>query len=185
MAPTVQSGAFLIPRLASQPSASTGTVTALCRRDFWAVGHNAYGPGEGSLGIGCHNTNLCLSISPSGTVNIPYALQIGGTSTNTMYMARPWVQCIVNQTASILAGSDTGRTPPTIARTSGQAAGAYDITFSSHPRSFNYTYCVQPRVDAGLAFAVVSNVLANSLKVRTYNASQALTDVQFSITIFS
>ena len=127
---------------------------------------------------------LLFEITPTH-VNVGNSLRIGGVSTDTLYMARPWVQCIVNQTGSILEGSDTGRTPPTIARTSGQAAGAYDVTFSSHPRSFHYTYCVQPRVDAGLAFAVVSNVLANSLKVRTYNASQALTDVQFSITIFS
>ena len=91
----------------------------------------------------------------------------------------------MNGTAALLVGSDTGRVTPTIARTSGQAAGAYDITFSSHPRSFNYTYCVQPRADVGLVFAVVSNVQSNSVKVRTYNASQALTDLQFSITIFS
>ena len=91
----------------------------------------------------------------------------------------------MQQNAVILTGSDAGRVTPTIGRTSGQAAGAYDISFSSHPRSFNYTYSVQPRLDTGLAFAVISNVQSNSLKVRTYNASQALTDLQFSITIFS
>ena len=91
----------------------------------------------------------------------------------------------MNSSASLLAGSDTGRVTPTTARTSGQAVGAYDISFSAHPRSFNYTYCVQPRFDTGLAFAVVSNVNGGSLKVRTYNASQALTDMQFSLTIFS
>ena len=90
----------------------------------------------------------------------------------------------MNQTASILAGNDTGCTPPKIARTSGQVAGAYDITFSSHPRGFNYTYSVQPRFDTGLAFAVVSTVNANGLRVRTYNAAQALTDLQFSFIIF-
>ena len=127
---------------------------------------------------------LVFEITPTH-VNVGNSLRIGGVSTDTLYMARPWVQCIVNQTASLLAGSDTGRVTPTIARTSGQAVGAYDISFSSHPRSFNYTYCVQVRVDTGLAFAVVSNVFSNSVKVRTYNASQALADLQFSITIFS
>ena len=143
--------------------------------DFWAVGHNAYGPGDRNFRIGRHNTNLCLSITSSGTVNIPYALQIGGTSTDTLYMARPWVQCVVNWFATILSGSDVGRVTPTISRTSGQASWAYGLSFPVHQRSFNYTTSVQARVDAGLAFAVVSNQLSNSLRVRTYNASQALT----------
>ena len=96
------------------------------------------------------------------------------------------MQCVVNgSTISIQPGSDVGRVTPTITRFSGQAVGAYDVGFSAHPRGFNYTYCLQPRVDTGLAFAVVSNVNTSSLKVRTYNASQALTDVQFSITIFA
>ena len=63
--------------------------------------------------------------------------------------------------------------------------GAYDVGFSMHPRGFNYTYCVQPRVDAGLVLAVISNVNTSSLKVRTYNAAQALTDLQVNITIFA
>ena len=91
----------------------------------------------------------------------------------------------MNQNAVILSGSDAGRVTPTTARTSGQPVGAYEVGFSTHPRGFNYTYCVQPRVDAGLVFAVISNVNTNSLKVRTYNAAQALTDLQFSITIFA
>ena len=96
------------------------------------------------------------------------------------------MQLVINgNNMTIQPGSDVGRVTPTITRTSGQAVGAYDITFSSHPRSFNYTSSVQPRVDTGLAFVVISNVLANSLKVRTYNASQALTDIQFTLIIFS
>ena len=107
---------------------------------------------------------------------------LGANNITTLFQPRPWVQCVVNAGGGILSGSSVGQVTPTIARTS---AGALDISFSSHPRSFNYTHSVQPRLDTGLAFAVVSNVLANSLKVRTHNASQALTDLQFSITIFS
>ena len=128
--------------------------------------------------------SIRLEITPTA-VNVPTALQIGGVSTDTLYMARPWVQCVVNGNTAIQPSSDIGRVTPTITRTSGQAVGAYDITFSVHPRGFNYTYCLQPRVDTGLAFAVVSNVNTSSLKVRTHKAAQALTDLQFSITIFS
>ena len=115
-------------------------------------------------------------------VNVPTTLQINGTSTDTLYMGRPWVQCLVNANGGIQTNSDTGRNAPTITKTS---AGAYDIGFPTHPRSFNYTSAVQVRVDAGLAFAVVSNQLSNALKVRTYNASQTQTDLQFSLTIFA
>jgi hypothetical protein len=85
----------------------------------------------------------------------------------------------------IQVSSDVGRMTPTIIRTAGQAVGVYDITFTTHPRGFNYTTSVQARTDTGLAFAVVSNQQANSLKVRTYNASQALADIQFTLIIFS
>ena len=153
--------------------------------DFGDVGGDAYGPGDRNFGIRCHNTNLCLSITSSGTVNIPYALQIGGASTDTLYMARLLAQCIVNQTATILSGSDVGRVTPTISRTSGQASGAYDMSFPAHPRSLNCTTSVQARVDTGLALAVVSNQLSNSLTVRTYNTSQALTDLQSTLIIFA
>jgi hypothetical protein len=128
---------------------------------------------------------LLFEITPTA-VNVPTALQIGGLSTDTLYMARPWAHCLINgNNLTIQPSSDVGRLTPTITRTSGQAVGAYDITFSSHPRSFNYASSVQPRLDTGLAFAVISNVQANSLKIRTYNASQSLADIQFSLIIFS
>ena len=100
-------------------------------------------------------------------------------------MTKPWVQCIVNPTGAILTNSSVGRVTPTIARTSGQAAGAWDIAFTVHPNSFNYTHYVQVRTDSGLGFGVVSNVSGGSLKIRLYNASQVLTDYQFSLVVFS
>jgi hypothetical protein len=119
------------------------------------------------------------------TINASSALQLNGTSTNTLYASKAWVQCIVNANGAILSGSSVGRVSPTITRTSGQAAGAWDIAFTTHPNSFNYTHSIQVRIDSGLAFGVVSNVSAGSCKVRLYNASQVLTDYQFSLVIFA
>ena len=124
-------------------------------------------------------------LSSPVVLNAP-SIRISNTDITTLFQPRSWVQCVVNgPTISIQAGSDVGRVTPTITRTNGQAVGAYDVGFSTHPRGFNYTYCLQPGADAGLVFAVISNVNASSLKVRTYNAAEALTDLQFSITIFS
>ena len=119
------------------------------------------------------------------TVNATTILQINGTSTNTLYASKPWVQCVVNAGGSILSGSSVGRVTPTITRTSGQAVGALDISFTAHPNSFNYTHYVQVRTDSGLGFGVVSNVSGGSLKVRLYNSSHVLTDYQFSLVIFA
>jgi hypothetical protein len=113
-------------------------------------------------------------------------LQINGTSTATLYAPKPWIQCVVNGNGTIITNSSVGRVTPTIARTSGQAAGAWDITFTqSHPNGVAYTHSISVRTDTGLAFGVISNILAGSCKVRLYNASQALTDYQFSLIIFA
>ena len=119
------------------------------------------------------------------TINASTALQIGGVNTNTLYTSRPWVQCVINPGGGILSGSSVGRVTPTIARTSGQSVGAYDITFTTHPNSFNYTHSIQVRADSGFATGVISNVNTGTCKVRLYNASQALTDYQFSLIIFA
>ena len=84
-----------------------------------------------------------------------------------------------------MSGSSVGRVTPTITRTSGQAVGALDITFTTHPTSFNYTHYVQIRIDSGLGFGVVSNVSGGSLKVRLYNAAHVLTNCQCSFMIFA
>ena len=81
--------------------------------------------------------------------------------------------------------SNVGRVTPTITRTSGQAAGAYDVTFTTHPNASNYTHSIQVRAETGFAIGVISNVFGNSCKIRLYNASQALTDYQFSLIIFA
>ena len=84
------------------------------------------------------------------TINASSALQVNGTSTNTLYASKPWVQCVVNTGGGILSGSSLGRATPTITRTSGQSAGAHDITFTTHPNGFNYTHSIQVRGDSGL-----------------------------------
>ena len=119
------------------------------------------------------------------TVNASTALQVNGTSTATLYAPKPWVQCVINSIGGILSGSSVGRLTPTITRTSGQAVGAYDVTFTTHPNSFNHTHSIQVRADSGFATGVISNVIATSCKIRLYNASQVLTDYQFSLIIFA
>ena len=113
------------------------------------------------------------------------SLQEGGVDVDTLFMKKPWVQCVINSNGVILSNSSVGQQTPTISRTSGQASGAWDISFSTHPNSFNYTHYVQVRTDSGLGFGVVSNVSGGSLKVRLYNSSQVLTDYQFSLVIFA
>ena len=71
----------------------------------------------------------------NGTITAPTiiattALQIHGTSTNTLYVPKPWVQCVVNLGGGVLSGSSVGRATPTI---TGTAAGSFDITFTTHP----------------------------------------------------
>ena len=118
------------------------------------------------------------------TINASSALQINGTSTNTLYASKPWVQCVVNINGTIFTNSSVGRVTPTITRTSGQSAGAWDISLTSHPNTVAYTHSIQVRTDTGLAFGVISNVLLNNRKVKLYNASQVLTDYQFSLILF-
>jgi hypothetical protein len=120
------------------------------------------------------------------TINASTALQINGTSTSTLYASKPWVQCVINGTnLTFASNSSVGRVTPTVTRTSGQAAGAYDITFTTHPNASSYTHSIQVRTDSGFATGVISNVFGNSCKVRLYNASQVLTDYQFSLIIFA
>ena len=144
---------------------------------------------NGLVGIGNPNPTTMLDVNGTvraTTINATTALQINGTSTATLYASKPWIQCVVNGNGTIITNSSVGRVTPTIARTSGQAAGAWDITFTqSHPNGVAYTHSVQVRTDTGLAFGVISNILAGSCKVRLYNASQALTDYQFSLIIFA
>ena len=137
------------------------------------------------------NTSIQADLTATGTLTAPTinasaALQINGTSTSTLYASKPWIQCIfTGSLMTILANSSVGRVTPTITRTSGQSAGAYDVAFTTHPNGFNYTHSIQVRADSGFATGVISNVSTGSCKVRLYNASQVLTDYQFSLIIFA
>jgi hypothetical protein len=76
--------------------------------DFWAVGHHAYGPGDRNFGIGCHGSNLCLSISSAGAVNIPYSLTVGGVAVQRI----PYVSCRIS--GNIGVGNSRGQITPTV-----------------------------------------------------------------------
>ena len=58
---------------------ANSTITPQVAGDFWAVGHNAYGPGDRNFGIGCHVQGLCLSTSPTGIVEIQGSLRVKAT----------------------------------------------------------------------------------------------------------
>ena len=139
-----------------------------------------------NLNLKANLTNPTFSgILAAPTVNATSILQINGMSTNTLYALKPWVQCVINGTnLTFASNSNVGRVTPTVTRTSGQAAGAYDISFTTHPNASSYAHCIQVRTDSSFGFGVISNVFGNSCKIRLYNASQVLTDYQFSLTIF-
>ena len=147
---------------------------------------NTWSPNITQLGTGANQLTINGS---TGLISAPTmnatSLQEGGVDIDTIFMKKPWVQCVINANGTILSNSSVGQQTPTISRTSGQAAGAWDISFSAHPNSFNYTHYVQIRTDSGLGFGVVSNVSSGSCKVRLYNSSFTLTDYQFSFVIFS
>ena len=116
----------------------------------------AVGP-QGAQGAAAPTNNPTFTGTLScPTINATTDMQLNGTSTNTLYASKPWVQCVVNTGGSILSGSSVGRVTPTITRTSGQAVGAYDIAFTTHPNSYNFTHSIQVRADSGFATGAVS-----------------------------
>ena len=139
--------------------------------DFWAVGHNAYGPGDRHFGIGCYLSNLCLSISPAGVVNIPYSLTIKGVAAQTI----PHVSCRVFGTTVL---NSVGQVTPSV--TSG-ASGYRTVTFSDHPAGVNFTP-MATLTDVG-RIVVTPPTVANSVQVITYNTADTATNVTFYLLI--
>ena len=74
------------------------------------------------------------------TDNPTTLIQETGFDIDTMFLKRPWVQCVVNTNGTIYANSSVGQVTPTIGRTSGQSAGAWDISFAAHPNGVAYTH---------------------------------------------
>ena len=165
------------------PSAETGRSIGI---DLSASAKNKLDNIQTSLDLKSNLNNPTFTGTVTApTINASSSLQINGTSTATLYAPKPWVQCVVNGNGAIFTNSSVGRVTPTITRTSGQAAGAWDITLTSHPNGVAYTHSIQVRSDSGFATGVISNLVRNSCKVRLYNASQVLTDYQFSLIIFA
>jgi hypothetical protein len=144
--------------------------------DFWAVGHNAYGPGDRNFGIGCHGKGVCLSISPTGVVGIPGSLLVGGYHVDR----KPWVAGSVN--ANGTKASDIGQNTFTVAH--GLGSGQYDVYWDSgtfHPLGTAYPTFVQAYGDFR---ATVVNFSNTRIKVSTY-FNTTLTDVPFCFQILS
>ena len=71
---------------------------------------------------------------------------------------------------TIYANSSVGQATPTIGLTSGQYAGAWDISFAAHPNGVAYTHYVQVRTHSGVGFGVVSNIVSTSRYSRIINS---------------
>ena len=81
--------------------------------DLWALGHRSFSGQDGFFSIGCNLTNVTLSISPSGTVNFPYSLTIGGVAVQTS----PYISCRINATDPITITNNRGRVTPGVSPT--------------------------------------------------------------------
>ena len=142
--------------------------------DLWAVGHRSFSGQDGFLSIGCNLTNVTLSISPSGTVNVPYSLTIGGIAAQRI----PYVSCRVDganvnnrggQVVPTADASQTGRTILTISPPH-PALGLFNpqVTLISN---WGYIYVDTPTTGGGLS-------------VWTANSSLSFETLSFFLLIF-
>ena len=106
--------------------------------DFWAAGHNAYGPGDRHFGIGCHMSGLRMSISPTGIVGIPGSLRVGNYAAGM----RPFVSCAVPGGTGGVHWS-RGQNAANCTR---RSKGEYTVTWGAveHPDGAQYVpqYCL-------------------------------------------
>ena len=131
--------------------------------DFWAVGHNASAPGDRHFGIGRNNTNLCLSIPPTGVVNILYSLTVGGVAAQRI----PYVSCRVdggnvnNRGGQVVPTADASQTGRTILTMSPPhpAGGLFypQVTLISN---WCYIYVDSPFTDGSLSVWTANSSLS-------------------------
>ena len=158
----------------------SGTVAG----DFWAVGQGIYTAGDRNFGIGCSpGPGLCLGITSSGTVSIPGALQIGGTSTDTLYQQRSWVQAVlpvatVNGPVTITSQSGVA----TLTSGTRTGTGTYAIAWS--PNINNFNYIVQGNVRNAAGYVSFNGTTVSGCNILTYNAAGVLADLACHFMIF-
>jgi hypothetical protein len=119
------------------------------------------------------------------TINASSALQVNGTSTDTLYQQRAWIQAIipsatVNGAVTVTAQNGVA----SITSVNRTATGTYAISWSPSIGSINYL--VQGNVRNAAGFLSFSGTTTNACNILTYNASGALTDIAsgFHIMIF-
>ena len=109
-------------------------------------------------------------------INATTALQINGTSTNTLYQQRAWIQAILPSAAVNGAVTVTAQNgSATITSVNRTAVGTYAISWSPSIGSNNYI--VQGNVRNSAGFLSFSGTTATTCNILTYNASGTLADI--------
>ena len=126
--------------------------------------------------------NIRMEITPTH-VNVPTALQIGGTSTDTLYQQRSWVQAILpaaTVNGSVTITSQSGVATLTSVTRSG--AGTYAIVWS--PNISNVNYLVQGNVRNAAGYVSFNGTTVSGCNILTYNAAGVLADLACHFMIF-
>jgi hypothetical protein len=147
--------------------------------DLWAVGHRSFDGANGFFSIGCNLTNVTLSISPSGTVNIPYSLTVGSVAVERI----PWISALVQANGVVV--SNRGQKVATCLKgTPSPITGEYNIFWQqfNHPDVMNYLVHVTPC--EGEAFIYVSTMQSNQVRIVASTRTGSPIDNAFFITIY-
>ena len=117
---------------------------------------------------------LLFEITPTH-VNVGNSLRIGGTSTDTLYQQRAWIQAIIPSAAVNGPVTITTQSGVATASASRSATGTYALTWS--PNINNGNYLVQGNVRNAAGFVSFNGTTLGGCNILTYNAAGALTDI--------
>ena len=141
--------------------------------DFWAVGHQAYNPSDRNFGIGCHGAGLCLSITPTGVVNIPVSLQVANYGAGI----RPFVSCAVPAAGGIYWSR--GQKTASCLR---ESTGVYLVSWpDAHPDGEQYVpqYCLLN----GWGLIRSAERTNKSIRIMTASYNESARDLDFWFTL--
>jgi hypothetical protein len=109
-------------------------------------------------------------------VNVPTSLQIGGTSTDTLYQQRAWIQAIIPSSTVLGAITVTNQSgAATITSAQRNGTGLYAINWS--PSINNLNYLVQGNVRNAAGYVSFNGTTVGGCNILTYNASGAAADI--------
>ena len=126
--------------------------------------------------------SIRMEITPTH-VNVPTALQIGGTSTDALRQQRSWVQVVlpvatVNGPVTITSQSGVA----TLTSVSRTGIGTYAIVWS--PNISNVNYIVQGNVRNAAGYVSLNSNAVTGCNILTYNAAGVLADLACNFMIF-